>query len=111
MFQAARLLDLEKELSIMLRWKGVEVSAAFPNSPHLFLNTHPSELNSGILESLRRLRELNRQQDLTLEIHETAITDVTQMNELRAALLDLDIKLAYDDFGAGQDRLLELADA
>lgn len=111
MFHAARLLDLERELSNMLRWKGVEVSAAFPEPPHLFLNTHPSELDGGILPSLGRLRELNRQQELTLEIHESAITDVVEMTELRAALSDLNIKLAYDDFGAGQDRLRELADA
>jgi EAL domain-containing protein (putative c-di-GMP-specific phosphodiesterase class I) len=32
------------------------------------------------------------------------------MREFRAALHDLGIRLAYDDFGAGQSRLLELTE-
>jgi EAL domain-containing protein (putative c-di-GMP-specific phosphodiesterase class I) len=30
------------------------------------------------------------------------------MRELRSALRELDIRLAYDDFGAGENRLMEL---
>ena len=32
------------------------------------------------------------------------------MKTLRAALNELDVRMAYDDFGAGQDRLLDLAE-
>ena len=45
---------------------------------------------------------------LVLEVHETAITDLAVMRSLRAMLNEMAIKLAYDDFGAGQSRLLEL---
>ena len=41
---------------------------------------------------------------------EAAITDAKRMLELQAVLRDLDIRLAYDDFGAGQARLLELVE-
>jgi EAL domain-containing protein (putative c-di-GMP-specific phosphodiesterase class I) len=46
-----------------------------------------------------------------LELHEAAITCVHSLSELAKRLADLDIELAYDDFGAGQARLAELATA
>jgi EAL domain-containing protein (putative c-di-GMP-specific phosphodiesterase class I) len=45
-----------------------------------------------------------------LEIHEGAVTCGKQMRTLRAALTEMKIGLAYDDFGAGQARLVELVD-
>jgi len=46
---------------------------------------------------------------IVLEINEKAITDLGQMKSLKSALKNLDIGLAYDDFGVGQSRLVELA--
>ncbi len=48
---------------------------------------------------------------MTLEIHEAAIASPGQITRLRDVLYDLDMKLAFDDFGAGQTRLLELSEA
>jgi EAL domain-containing protein (putative c-di-GMP-specific phosphodiesterase class I) len=48
---------------------------------------------------------------LGIEIHEVAIVKASQIGELRAGLREHGIGLAYDDFGAGQARLLELAEA
>ena len=45
---------------------------------------------------------------IVLEIHEAAITSVGYLTELMSVLKDLNIELAYDDFGAGQARLIEL---
>jgi EAL domain-containing protein (putative c-di-GMP-specific phosphodiesterase class I) len=112
MFHVAAQLNLEVELSVMLRWEGVESSRALPGSAHLFVNTHPRELaRPGLLESLDKLREHRPDQQLTLEIHESAVTDAGQMAELRDELTKLNIRLAYDDFGAGQSRLNELIEA
>ena len=47
----------------------------------------------------------------TVEIHEGAIVNVASLVELKAALRDRGIRIAYDDFGAGQARLLELGEA
>jgi EAL domain-containing protein (putative c-di-GMP-specific phosphodiesterase class I) len=112
MFRVAVQLNLEIELSTMLRWEGVEASRALPGMPHLFLNTHPRELiePAGLLDSLRKLREHEPNQPLTLEIHEAAITDAVRIAEIRPVLTELKIDLAYDDFGAGQSRLNELAE-
>ena len=38
------------------------------------------------------------------------VTDIKQLRELTERFAALDIRFAYDDFGAGQARLLELAD-
>ncbi len=112
MFSAAAVLDLESELSRMMRTEGVKCAETLPGQPTLFVNTHPVEMHEqGMLEfSLRELRESAPQARLVLEVHEAAVTCVKQMRELRAVLNDLNIGLAYDDFGAGQARLVELGD-
>jgi EAL domain-containing protein (putative c-di-GMP-specific phosphodiesterase class I) len=113
MFSAAAVLDLESELSRMMRTEGMYCSATLPGNPLLFVNTHPTELcEQGVLEfSLRELREQSPQTRIVLEIHEAAVTCVRQMCEIRALLNELDMGLAYDDFGAGQARIVELGEA
>jgi EAL domain-containing protein (putative c-di-GMP-specific phosphodiesterase class I) len=109
MFNAASQLDLQTKLSQMMRWKGVQRTQTIPNPPHLFLNTHPSEvLGAELIDSMVALRQLNGHQSMTLEIHEAAITKPSLMKELRKELRALNIGLAFDDFGAGQARLTEL---
>jgi EAL domain-containing protein (putative c-di-GMP-specific phosphodiesterase class I) len=112
MFSAAAVLDLESELSRMMRSEGMSCARGLPGNPLLFANTHPAELQEeGVLEfSLRELREGAPAARMVLEIHEAAVTCVKQMRELRSVLNDLNIGLAYDDFGAGQARLVELGD-
>ncbi|QDT71531.1 EAL domain-containing protein [Lacipirellula limnantheis] len=112
MFSAASLLDLEGELSRLLRDEGVRLAAALPANPLVFLNTHPAELqDQAQLEcSLRELRRAFPSTALVLEIHEAAATSVNQMRSLRGVLNELEMQLAYDDFGAGQARLAELGD-
>jgi EAL domain-containing protein (putative c-di-GMP-specific phosphodiesterase class I) len=112
MFAAAAVLDMEAELSRIMRIEGIQNSALLPGNPLLFVNTHPAEIaDMGVLElSLREMRELAPDTRIVLEIHEGAVTRVPQIRELRAALKDMDIGLAYDDFGAGQARLVELVE-
>jgi EAL domain-containing protein (putative c-di-GMP-specific phosphodiesterase class I) len=47
---------------------------------------------------------------VTLEIHESAATRIEEIRRLRCLLTELQMTLAYDDFGAGQARLVELAE-
>jgi EAL domain-containing protein (putative c-di-GMP-specific phosphodiesterase class I) len=111
MFHVAAELNLEIELSVMLRWEGVLAGQALPGRRHLFVNTHPRELaEPGLVASLVTLREAHPDQPLTLEIHESAVADAARMSEIRPALTRLNIGLAYDDFGAGQSRLNELTE-
>lgn len=111
MFSVAARLSMVSPLSRLFRTEGVRVGQRLPGKPNLFLNTHPDELEeSELFDSLRTLRADAPDQPLTLEIHEAAVTDPKIMRELRSALTDLSIQLAYDDFGAGQARLLDLVE-
>lgn len=111
MFQAASQLNLEAQLSEAFRLRGVEIGTAFGPKANLFVNTHPSELDRAELyDSLREVREAAPEQKITLEIHEGASTNLTMMRELCAVLKDLDIMLAFDDFGVGRARLVELGE-
>ena len=110
MFLAASQLNLEAELSVMLRLAGMERGCNLPEMPTLYLNTHPAEIvQCGLVNSLRDLRAKFPNQPITLEVHEAATTSVDMMKQLRQALDSLDMQLAYDDFGSGQSRLVELA--
>lgn len=111
MFRAAEFLRMEAELSRMLRQTEL-LTSCVNKSPHLFLNTHPAELADlkGLMKSLREHRQERPQQELTLEVHEAAAVDSNTMKMLRLALDDLGMKLAFDDFGAGQARLAELVE-
>lgn len=60
---------------------------------------------------MAQVRQLSRDAKIILEIHEAAITDPAEMRTLRAQLRELNIGVAYDDFGAGQTRLSELVEA
>jgi EAL domain-containing protein (putative c-di-GMP-specific phosphodiesterase class I) len=111
LLRIAESIGAEAELSRLFRKKAVELAAQRPDLT-VFLNTHPVELQRpGLLESLEELRAISPQLDLALEIHESVLTRPAAIAELRALLLERNIALAYDDFGAGQARLLELAEA
>ncbi len=111
MFATASQLNLEAELSRVMRRRGVEVAQRFPDSVQLFVNTHPCEVDDPeLLNSLHQLRESCPSQPMMLEIHESTVTSPEAIGRLRAELLELNMGLAFDDFGAGQARLLELAE-
>ena len=81
MFEVATQLNLEVELSCMLRFEGLAASHALPGTPHLFVNTHPRELaEPGLLASLESLRKSYPEPRITVEIHEAAVTDLAQMS-------------------------------
>ena len=110
MFAAASQLNLAGGLSRMLRLAGFEKAMMVGPSPTLFMNTHPAETASFALnESLKRLRDVSRDQPLALEIPEPVAEEVTSIQQWRATLSKLDIDLAYDHFGSGQSRRVELA--
>jgi EAL domain-containing protein (putative c-di-GMP-specific phosphodiesterase class I) len=104
--------DAQTDLSRLFRRRAVETVKDLPEPPVLFLNTHPVELERpGLVESLEELRNLAPGVDLVLEIHESALAQTDFIVWLRTRLMEINVGLAYDDFGAGQARLFELAEA
>jgi EAL domain-containing protein (putative c-di-GMP-specific phosphodiesterase class I) len=112
MFAAAKVLGMECELSRILREEGLRGGSVLPAGHSLFVNTHPAEMDDIelLIFSLHELRELDPMRPLVLEIHEASVTGSETMNKLRSALAEMNIGLAYDDFGAGQARLIELVE-
>ena len=111
LFNLAVSLDMESELSSLFREEGVNQSPPLPESAPLFVNTHPAELikTKALKRSLKKIRKMAASTNIVLEINEKAITDLDRMKSLQSAMKNLDIGLAYDDFGVGQTRLIELA--
>lgn len=109
MFAAAEAAGRQVELSMLCRQMAVEHSICLPARLPLFLNTHPEEpLLRKVVPQLQELRTLQPARPLVLEIHEGAITEPELVRNLRAALKEIGVQLAFDDFGAGQARIREL---
>lgn len=110
MFAAAADLQMEAILSELMRKKGIEVSHQFNEVPPVYLNTHPAEFeDDSDWEWIKRLRDMSPTQKIVVEVHEGAVADAVCMARFRAMLCDYGIGLAFDDFGAGQARIAELA--
>jgi EAL domain-containing protein (putative c-di-GMP-specific phosphodiesterase class I) len=111
LFRLAGLFGREVELSEALRAWGATRMAPCLGGRALFVNAHPAEtLAPTFLDRIAALRARHPQLDLVVEIHEAAIVDVGRMRGLATRLAELGVRFAYDDFGAGQARLAELAD-
>jgi len=111
LFQLAAGVGAEAELSRLFRRKALEAVAGKRDVGTIFLNTHPTELKQeGLVASLVEVKRLAPHVRLILEIHEGALADLAAIDALRTQLAKIGIGLAYDDFGAGQARLLELAE-
>lgn len=112
LFALAAALNSEVRLSQLFRRKSFEAAAAAGLEKPLFFNNHPAECADfdKLLAELSRLRDRYSQLDLIFEMHESAVTDKDVIFSVRQELRRMNIRLAYDDFGSGQARLLELVD-
>lgn len=112
MFSEAKRLSLSLELSEALRFVAGSEAGQLPDSKPVFINTHPFELHAPnrLLDSLDQFRDEVGDRKVVMEIHEMAITDVKDFLSLRQELVGRNVDLAFDDFGRGQSRLLELSE-
>jgi EAL domain-containing protein (putative c-di-GMP-specific phosphodiesterase class I) len=108
-FSIARRLGGEAELSALFRDVGIANVVQTGYRGTIFFNTLPIELQSPALpQVLARLRQDAPNVHLALEVHENTIADVPTIQALKKLLNDHEISLVYDDFGAGQARLVEV---
>lgn len=110
LFSLANALNAEVRLSRLLRRHCFEAAERGGLRQPLFFNNHPAECEDfdALLSELSELRSLYPKLRLVFEVHEAAVTDLGVMASVRESLRRMNIALAYDDFGAGQARLLEL---
>jgi EAL domain-containing protein (putative c-di-GMP-specific phosphodiesterase class I) len=110
LFRVAAAVGAEAELSRLFRESAVELVRQRLRFPTLFVNVHPKELETPtLIPDVVVLRERWPQLRLTLDVHEGMLADI-EIGRLRTELKRAGIGIAYDDFGAGQARLLELAE-
>lgn len=111
LFSMAATLRLEAELSTAFRTYGLTALAPKAQGLGIFVNTHPTEtFTDEFFQSLQGLLALPGRPHIVVEVHESAVVEVERMRELAARLGSIGVKFAYDDFGAGQARLNELAE-
>ncbi len=107
--------DIGQTVALSRVFRQVALKAALQNNvlEPVFLNTHPDEVKApeALVQDFAALRQQFPTLTLVMEMHEGAVTDLGLMRDLQRELRRLQIGLAYDDFGAGQARLLELAHA
>lgn len=99
-------------LSRLFREAAVQDAGNLLPGKLLFLNLHPMELEErDLLNSLWDLQKrLSPERSVVIEIPETAITNIATIRRLRDQLKSHGFLVAYDDFGAGQSRFMELTE-
>lgn len=112
LFRIAEACGLAAQLSQLLRRLALRAAAPLPAALPLFLNVHHYEVDdASFLGSVEMLQRENvRRRPLVMEIAEASVTDVDRMRALARGLALNVVRFAYDDFGAGQARLVELTD-
>ncbi len=112
LFDQARKAGREIELSIFCRAEALRLSHLLDPQIPVFVNIHPMEpLLDVVVPQMVQLHHQYPDRPMVLEIHEAANTEPGLVREVRSQLADVDIKLAFDDFGCGQARMRELISA
>lgn len=112
LFRIAESVGLEVTLSELMRNCGVRLAAQHKLPGVLLINTHPKELAApdSLIASLAELRQSCPEQKLMLEIHEQSVADVNVLRDLKRELGRFNIAIAFDDFGVGQSRLMDMVE-
>jgi EAL domain-containing protein (putative c-di-GMP-specific phosphodiesterase class I) len=110
LFQLAESSGTAVHLSEMMRKMGAALAVMSGISKPIFVNSHPRELDNPdrLLGLLSALRAKYSGIKLVLQVHEAAIADYQTMARFKKELKQLNIDLAYDDFGLDLVRLLNL---
>lgn len=113
LFRIAESAGLEVMLSSSFRRVSLALAQVHCPDELFFINTHPQETENPdeFVQAMVGVREAHPNLRMVVELHEAAFADVSALNALKQRLAELGIGLAFDDFGAGRSRLVELSDA
>jgi EAL domain-containing protein (putative c-di-GMP-specific phosphodiesterase class I) len=112
MFIVAETLNAHDALSEILREESARAAQeSRGNRSEFFFNLHPREFGTLRLnESLITMRETFPQLRIAIEVPEPVIADTVALAQFQSLLRSLDMRLSYDDFGSGHERLLQLVE-
>ena len=113
LFRVAANLGMEERFCRLLREKGMRTGLTFDGEPMMFINAHPAELRNPdpFLKDLVEIQALYPEARIVLEIPESLVTDLPRMTEICREFRQHGFLVAYDDFGSGQARLMEMAES
>jgi len=113
LFSVANLCESASDLSRIFRSVAFRDAVRIPGEYYFFVNVHPVELAEAYFLTLLRdaLLDLPERCKVVLEIHEDTMVDSAALCRFHQQVKEMGLKVAYDDFGAGQPRLAELAEA
>ena len=113
LFNIAEQKGYEITLSQLFLEAGLETLKHYSPDCLFFFNLHPKEIDdlNALFRCIEKIREENPNTKFVLEIPEKAVTHIQKLKQLKNHLQTHDMGLAFDDFGAGQTRLLELSEA
>ena len=111
LFSIAESLGMEVHLSELMRQIGMAGADKTATHQRFFTNIHPAEMNDPerLITVMEKLHVTYPDLEMVLEIHESAVADRKSLENIRDRMRDVNVDIAYDDFGAGQSRLLALA--
>ena len=98
------------ELSEAFRWAGLTTAAALAGGNAVCQRPPEGDVSGGVYRSIALLRAMVPTASLVVEVHESAVTQIADVRAMADRLSGYGVQFAYDDFGAGQGRLLELAE-
>jgi EAL domain-containing protein (putative c-di-GMP-specific phosphodiesterase class I) len=113
LLRVAAKMGMEERFCRLLREKGMRTGLTFFGEPMVFINAHPVELKNPdpFMKDLVEIQALYPQARIVLEIPESLVTDLPRMRDLCKEFREQGFLVAYDDFGAGQARLMEMAES
>jgi EAL domain-containing protein (putative c-di-GMP-specific phosphodiesterase class I) len=112
LLRLAEQCDMVADVSGLFRRLALRSTSALRPQTKVFLNVHAREISSqSFLDGLAGLhRDVSADHPVVFEIAEGCMADLPLMATIKRAVADCGFELAYDDFGIGQSRLLELTD-
>lgn len=112
LFRMAKRYGYSQELSNIFRVHALRLAEKLPRNFQVFINVCADELRKPqqFIDEMVQVHDLYPQMNIVAEIPEGLALDIEAMVDIKAALRDLGYGIAYDDFGVGQSRLVQLAD-
>ena len=112
LFRVARRYGYSRSLSTIFRVQALRTASELPGHYQMFFNVHIDELREPerFLGEMAQVRDLYPNMSLVAEIPEGSELQTATLVDIRDALRDLGYGMAYDDFGVGQSRLVQLTD-
>lgn len=112
LFRVARRYGYSRQLSNIFRIQALRAAENLPAPYQMFFNVHMDELQEPetFIGEMAKIRDIYPNMSLVAEIPEGSELPTNTLRDIRQGLRDVGFGLAYDDFGVGQARLVQLTD-